>query len=388
MGLRLIQRNYNPSKEEKSVFKIDKAANRIRPLKEKQLGELGFTERKHLQEWLAAEPSALGEDLLIIQKEFDGFDETNERLDLLALDKQQRLVIIENKLNSGRDVVWQALKYASYCSSLKRNQIIEIFQRYLDRHGGGNAREKLMDFFDGIEIDELKLNAGNTQRVFMVATRFRKEVTSTAMWLLGHGVPVKCFKVGAYEMGTDLLFRIDQVIPMPEAAEYIIGLAEKEAADQASDKAMGEAQQLRLQFWTLALKAIKESPCRIFDNVTPSPRGTAGTGSGIAGVWYEMQFRFEEIRVRLYIDKRESSTVNKKIFDELYSHKVSIETKFGASLVWNRMDEANASAIVYSKSFAGRDQTQWPSMIEWLVSHMQRFELAFKTPLSIVKQQL
>lgn len=370
------------------MFKIDKAANRIRPLKEKQLGELGFTERKHLQEWLAAEPSALGEDLLIIQKEFDGFDETNERLDLLALDKQQRLVIIENKLNSGRDVVWQALKYASYCSSLKRNQIIEIFQRYLDRHGGGNANEKLMDFFDGIEVDELKLNAGNTQRVFMVATRFRKEVTSTAMWLLGHGVPVKCFKVGAYEMGTDLLFRIDQVIPMPEAAEYIIGLAEKEAADQASDKAMGEAQQLRLQFWTLALKAIKESPCRIFDNVTPSPRGTAGTGSGIAGVWYEMQFRFEEIRVRLYIDKRESSTVNKKIFDELYSHKASIETTFGASLVWNRMDEANASAIVYSQSFAGRDQTQWPTMIEWLISHMQRFELAFKTPLSIVKQQL
>lgn len=370
------------------MFKIDKEANRIRPLEEKQLAELGFTERKHLQEWLAAEPSALGEDLLIIQKEFDGFDETNERLDLLALDKQQRLVIIENKLHSGRDVVWQALKYASYCSSLKRDQIVEIFQRYLDRHGGGNAREKLIDFFDGIEIDELKLNAGNTQRVFMVATRFRKEVTSTAMWLLGHGVPVKCFKVGAYEMGTDLLFRIDQVIPMPEAAEYMIGLAEKEAAELASDKAVGEAQQLRMQFWTLALKAIKESPCRIFDNVTPSPRGTAGTGSGIAGVWYEMQFRFEEIRVRLYIDKRDSSTVNKKIFDELHSQKIAIETKFGANLVWNRMDEANASAIVCKQFFVGRDQTQWPAMIEWLVSHMQKLEGALRTPLGAVKQKL
>ena len=370
------------------MFRIDKASNKIQPLAEKQLADLGFTERKHLQEWLAAEPSALGEDLLIIQKEFDGFDETNERLDLLALDKQQRLVIIENKLNSGRDVVWQALKYASYCSSLKRNQIIDIFQRYLDQQGGGSAREKLIEFFDGIEIDELKLNAGNTQRVFMVATRFRKEVTSTAMWLLGHGVPVKCFKVGAYEMGADLLFRIDQVIPMPEAAEYMIGLAEKEAAEQASDKAVGEAQQLRMQFWTMALKAIKDSPCRIFDNVTPSPRGTAGTGSGIAGVWYEMQFRFEEIRVRLYIDKRESSAVNKQIFDELYAQRSAIDAQFGTPLVWNRMDESKASAIVCSQPFEGRDPTQWPAMIEWLVSHMQKLEGALRGPLGAVRQKL
>lgn len=370
------------------MYKIDKTANRIQLLEEKQLSELGFTERKHLQEWLAAEPSALGEELLVIQKEFDGFDKTNERLDLLALDKQQRLVIIENKLNSGRDVVWQALKYASYCSSLKRDQIVDIFQRYLDRHGGGSAREKLIEFFDGIEIDELKLNAGNTQRIFMVATHFRKEVTSTAMWLLGHGVPLKCFKVGTYEMGADLLFRIDQVIPMPEAAAYMIGLAEKEAAEHASDKAVGEAQQLRMQFWSLVLKAIKESHCRIFDNVTPSPRGTAGSGSGIAGVWYEMQFRFEEIRVRLYIDKRESSAVNKQIFDELYAQRSSIEAKFGAGLAWNRMDEAKASVIFYSQPFDGRDQTQWPTMIEWLVTHMQRLEGSLRVPLTAVRQIL
>jgi len=60
----------------------------------------------------------LGEELLILQEEFDGWDETRERLDVLALDKNGRLVIIENKLDdSGKDVVWQAQKYAAYCSS-------------------------------------------------------------------------------------------------------------------------------------------------------------------------------------------------------------------------------------------------------------------------------
>ena len=110
-------------------------------LEVKSFSSLGFTERHHLQEWLANEPDALGEELLIIQKEFDGFDDTRERLDLLALDKDGVLVIIENKLDdTGRDVVWQALKYASYCSNLSKPQLISIYQQYLDKYcGGGNA---------------------------------------------------------------------------------------------------------------------------------------------------------------------------------------------------------------------------------------------------------
>lgn len=96
------------------MFKIDTSSNRISRIASKSFSELGFSERNHLQEWLANEPDALGEELLIIQKEFDGFDDTRERLDLLALDKVGNLVVIENKLDdSGRDVLWQALKYAS-----------------------------------------------------------------------------------------------------------------------------------------------------------------------------------------------------------------------------------------------------------------------------------
>tara|TARA_R100000789_G_scaffold93350_1_gene92482 strand:- start:97 stop:438 length:342 start_codon:yes stop_codon:yes gene_type:complete len=107
------------------MYKIDQAANRIIEVDSPKFSELGFTERHHLQEWLAHTPAALGEELLIIQKEFDGFDDTKERLDLLALDKDGNLIIIENKLDdSGRDVVWQALKYACYCSTFTKEQII------------------------------------------------------------------------------------------------------------------------------------------------------------------------------------------------------------------------------------------------------------------------
>ena len=69
------------------MFQIDRTANRLRKLERTSFSEVGFREREHLQEWLATMPDALceamseGEDgLLIIQKEFDGFDGTRERL--------------------------------------------------------------------------------------------------------------------------------------------------------------------------------------------------------------------------------------------------------------------------------------------------------------------
>jgi len=113
-------------------FRINRESNSIEQLTERKFGELGFNERYDLQEWIAydlqewiaKEPSCLGEDLLIIQKEFAGFSDTHERLDLLAIDKEGKLVLIENKLDdSGSDVTWQALKYASYCSKLTKEDV-------------------------------------------------------------------------------------------------------------------------------------------------------------------------------------------------------------------------------------------------------------------------
>lgn len=161
------------------MFKIDPAANRINPLEVKRFSDLGFTERKHLQEWLENYPQALtqgdGDELLIIQKEFDGFDDTRERLDLLAIDKDGNLVIIENKLDdSGRDVVWQALKYASYCANLKKQQVVEIFQRYLNQKAQNtgsepdNAERVLLEFLQADDLQSVQLNTLKSQRLILV----------------------------------------------------------------------------------------------------------------------------------------------------------------------------------------------------------------------------
>ena len=156
------------------MFQVNRSDNRLVRLEERRFADLGLREREHLQEWLVRMPDALGEDLLIVQKEFDGFADTRERLDLLAVDKDGRLVVIENKLDdSGRDVVWQALKYVAYCSNLKKAQIVEIYQKYLDRwFQGSDAKTNLCEFLGVEDLADAVLNAGNEQRLVLIAANF------------------------------------------------------------------------------------------------------------------------------------------------------------------------------------------------------------------------
>ena len=98
----------------------------------------------------------------------------------------RRLVVVENKLaDSDRDVVWQALKYVAYCSSLKKAEIVEIYQKYLDRwFEGANAVTNLCEFLDVEELDDVVLNAGNEQRLVLIVS--------------GGCRPERSFKIKAY----------------------------------------------------------------------------------------------------------------------------------------------------------------------------------------------
>ena len=161
-------------------------------------------------------------------------------------------MVVENKLDdSGRDVVWQALKYVAYCSSLKKAEIVEIYQKYLDRwFNGESAVPNLCEFLDVEDLDDTVLNAGNAQRLILVAANFRKEVTATVLWLIGHGVQAQCFRVVPYSFGEEVLIDLQQIIPTPEAADYMIGMAAKESEEKSVQGTQKRRHELRRSFWT------------------------------------------------------------------------------------------------------------------------------------------
>jgi len=77
------------------------------------LSALNLKERSDLQEWVIQSPEILGEELLVVATEFDRFDKTSERLDVLALDQQGKLVVVELKRSAVRTTAdMQALRYA------------------------------------------------------------------------------------------------------------------------------------------------------------------------------------------------------------------------------------------------------------------------------------
>ncbi|MEJ6518530.1 MULTISPECIES: DUF4268 domain-containing protein [Gammaproteobacteria] len=374
------------------MFTVNHQTNRISPVKTKRFSELGFTERKHLQEWLAHEPSALGEELLIIQKEFDGFDDTRERLDLLALDKDGNLVIIENKLDdSGRDVVWQALKYASYCASLTKAQIVDIYQQYLDRYepvtgevdllnAPASASARICEFLDAPDLDELKLNLGNSQRIMLVAANFRKEVTSTALWLLGQGISIACFKITPYSLGDQLLINIDQIIPTPEAKELMIGINAKEAEEKTTEVVLKNRHTVRREYWERALEAFQKSACQLYNNISPSKDHWLSAGSGLSGCPYNLIFLQKELRVELWIS-RGVTEENKYLFDLLSQSKQDIEHTFGAELEWMRLDEKKSCRIQFSTKADGFNKDTWSQAVAWHLEQMTKLEKALKGPL-------
>lgn len=380
------------------MFKIDPTANRINPLEVKRFSDLGFTERKHLQEWLENYPQALtqgdGDELLIIQKEFDGFDDTRERLDLLAIDKEGNLVIIENKLDdSGRDVVWQALKYASYCANLKKQQVVEIFQRYLNQKAQSegaepaNAERVLLEFLQADDLQSVQLNTLKSQRLILVAAHYRKEVTNTVLWLSQFGVNCQCFKVTPYQAGTELFLNVEQIIPTPEASDFMIGMMAKEDEEKSASNEQRRSHGLRLAFWEQALEAFSQSSCRLFDNISPGRDHWLSAGSGLSGMSFNLIFGKSEIRVEFYMSRPQAET-NQLVFDQLFAQKEQIEAAFGAELEWQPLPNRKACRIQYSRAVDGYNKDNWADMIKWLVEHMTRLEAALSAPLGVIRQNL
>jgi hypothetical protein len=315
--------------------------------------------------------------MLIIQKEFSGFSGTNERLDLLALDKQGNLVIIENKLDdSGRDVTWQALKYASYCSGLTKENIRTIYQDYLTRRGDAEtAEERLSAFFDD-EYNELEINKGLSQRIILIAAKFQREVTSTVLWLLNYRLRVQCFKVTPYTMGEQMLLNFEQIIPTRDAEEYVVRMAEKAKDDLGTQDMASNI--VRTKFWQQLIQEMN-TRTELYQNISPSKYRDIGAASGVGGVGFNFAITKTSGRTEIYINRKDKAE-NELIFDYLYARRGPLEEAFGETLEWEQLEGKRACRIKVEKAADVYEQEQWPELIAFMADRMVRFERVFKEP--------
>ena len=207
---------------EPKMFRINLEGRESEAITEVDFSRLGLQERRDIQEWIIANPSILGDDLLIVGKEFSDFDRTSERLDLLAVASDGKLVIIELKRDdTGSDAQWQAIKCASYLRHATANDIASMLANY----GGMSETEAMGRLLQHLQ-DEDFTRLNHDQRIILASHRFAPEVTSAVLWLNEKAQYdlIACVQLVPYHDSqlNALFVQASTIIPLPGVDKYVV----------------------------------------------------------------------------------------------------------------------------------------------------------------------
>lgn len=357
------------------LFIVNTQEKTATPVEPEPLAELGLTERHDLQEWVLAQPSLLGEDFLVVTCEFNQFDRTRERLDVLMLDQAGKLVVVELKRTAvGTAAELQALRYAAYCSTLTFDDIVEMHATFQTSRSGrtfskDEARAKILEVIEDPAFEELD----DKPRIILAAEEFPPEMTATILWLRSFEVDIAAVRLRLYRIGERLALDSSMLIPLPEAEEYLIS-HERKAHDKAS-RTRGIREQYRLFFQDL-IDQLRER--HHFTNARiAQPHSWYHFSSGISGFSYGTAFSREGLRTELYIDTR-SRERNKKAFDSLHRHAEEIQKSFDRPLSWERLDNRRACriAIHYDATIAS-PKAELADAHDWTIAMLLEFREVF-----------
>ena len=190
-------------------------------------------ERTDLQRLLRDQPDVLEEGLFGVAEEFSNWEESGRSIDLLALDRFGRLVVIELKrTRSGDHMELQAIRYASMVANLTQEQVVDAHCSYLQRRGiDADPVLRIDEHLNNIVGPDSMIETASP-RIILASAGFSKELTTSALWLNSKGLDITCIKLQLYRTGTDLLLDASQVIPLPEAADYLVRVREKEVEER------------------------------------------------------------------------------------------------------------------------------------------------------------
>jgi hypothetical protein len=231
----------------------------------------------------------------------------------LALDKDANLVVIELKrTDDGGHMELQAIRYAAMVSTMTFDKVVEIYGKYLERHGGSeDATAMVLEFLGWDEPDQDAF--AQDVRILLVSANFSKELTTAVMWLNERQLDIRCIRVVPHNDNGRVLINVQQVIPLPEAGDYQIQIREKEYQER---KARNEINFVRRKFWQ-GLLTIAAQRSKLHANISPTEYHWVGAGSGVGGVSYNYLIRKHAGTVELAL-QRKDALANKKMFDELF----------------------------------------------------------------------
>ncbi|MEJ5197596.1 MAG: DUF4268 domain-containing protein [Anaerolineae bacterium] len=308
----------------------------IARLKPVPLREMWAHEARDFTTWLAENLDLLGETLGIprlslVQREAAA---GIFAADILADDGQDRLVVIENQLEStDHDHLG---KLITYLSNLEAKIAVWITSAPRPEH------ERAVHWLNELLPADM------------------------AFYL----VQIEAFRIG----------------DSPPAPKFTVVAGPSREAQQAGEqkKELAERHLLRLEFWKQLLeRARAKTP--LHAHIAPGTENWISASAGKSGLGFNYVVRMEDARVELYIDRTDAEQ-NKQIFDALYERKAEIEQAFGGPLEWQRLDAKRACRILHLLPGGGLlDQHRWPEIQDRMIDAMIRLERAFKPEIQRLK---
>lgn len=219
-----------------AIFEL--TPNRIIAVEQTTFGAAHVRERDDLQRLLRENIEVIAPDLLVIAEEFGEWEDSRRRIDLLAVDQEANLVVIELKRSDdGGHMELQAIRYAAMVSAMTFEQAVEHYTEFLNQLGRDedDARSLLMKFLGWDEVDEERF--AQDVRIVLVSADFSKELTSAVLWLLNHDVDIRCVRLRPYNLDNRILIDVQQIIPLPEAADFQVQVREKARKERQSRSA-------------------------------------------------------------------------------------------------------------------------------------------------------
>jgi hypothetical protein len=128
----------------------------------------------------------------------------------------------------------QAIRYASMVAAMTFDQVADTFSNYLAslEREVASARAILLDFLEWDEPDDERF--GQDVRVVLVSADFSKELMSSILWLNDHGTDIRCVRLKPYALDGRVLVDAQQIVPLPEAADYQFQVREKVLRERQS----------------------------------------------------------------------------------------------------------------------------------------------------------
>lgn len=220
------------------------------PAQTVSLEEAGLANRADLQEWLAANPEILGPAVKIVTFDLEGGGGSvsvsgsgpgHDRLSVLGLDHDGRLVVADLKWGRSSDTDVGAVKLAAQASRLLPESLADHYARFHSRrHSPMTADEALAEL--QAHAPDLSQELLRRPRIVLMARDFSSTLMSSVVWLNEVGLDLTLLQVSAFRTytgglsgGADApMISVKQVFPLRDVEDFTIS-PERALAREAAE---------------------------------------------------------------------------------------------------------------------------------------------------------